>query len=155
MNADVAVAVPPVEPITHPREQTISVHLRSFAAKIPCLRRWLRVCGALRGFADMSGFMQAMYWLGGGVRKSARLTVQGFSTGRFERRGRAGFCRRLTVQGINTGRFERRGCAGRHWMRVRRAWALSGCIWLGLRRQDERNLGCGLPNPIRFYLMKY
>ena len=51
MNADVAVAEPRVEPITHPREQTISVHLRSSAAKIflpaalaPRVRRiaWVR-----------------------------------------------------------------------------------------------------------------
>ena len=62
MNADVAVAEPRVEPITHPRDQSISVHLRSSAAKICCLRRCLRVCGASRGFADMSGIMEAMYW---------------------------------------------------------------------------------------------
>jgi hypothetical protein len=40
----------------------------------------------------MSGFMDAMYWLGAGVRKSARLTVQGISTGWFEPRGWTG-CR--------------------------------------------------------------
>ena len=62
MNADVAVAEPRVEPITHPRDQSIGVHLRSSAAKICCLRRCLRVCGASRGFADMSGIMEAMYW---------------------------------------------------------------------------------------------
>src|SRR5580700_2110817 len=62
MNADVAVAEPRVEPITHPRDQSIGVHLRSSAAKICCLRRCLRVCGASRGFAEMSGIMEAMYW---------------------------------------------------------------------------------------------
>src|SRR5271157_2323988 len=111
MDADVAVTDPRVEPITHPRDEFISVHLRSSAAKIPCLRRWLGVCGASRGFADMSGFMDAMYWSGIGVGKSARLTVHGINTGWFERRG-CGFCRRLTVHGINTEWFERRGCAG-------------------------------------------
>ena len=62
MDADVAVTDPRVEPITHPRYQYISVHPRSSVAKISCLRRWLLVCGASRGFADMSGIMEAMYW---------------------------------------------------------------------------------------------
>src|SRR5580658_10372059 len=87
MNADVAVTDPRVGPITHPREGLsafIRVHLRQ---RIPCLRRWLRVCGASRGFPDMSGFMDATYWLGVGVGKSARLTVQGINTEWFERRG--------------------------------------------------------------------
>ena len=113
MNADVAVTDPRVRPITHPPDQSISVHPRSSVAKISCLRRWLRVCGASRGFADPSSLMEAMCWLGVGVGKSARLTVQGINTEWFERRGRAGFCRRLTVQGINTGWFERHGWIGR------------------------------------------
>ena len=57
--------------------------------------------------------MEAMYWSGLGVGKSARLTVQGIKTEWFERRARVGFCCRLTVQGISTGWFERRGWAGR------------------------------------------
>ena len=184
MNANVAVTDPCVEPITQPRDQFISVHPRSSAAQISCLRRWLRVCGTSCGFADMSGFMDAMHWSGVGVGKRARLTVQrictewfgpcgcgfwcwltvqGINTGWFERRGRAGFCRRLTVQGIstewfeqygragfccrltvqgiNTGWFERCGWAGFcRRVRARRAWAFSGCIWLGLSGQEERNL---------------
>jgi hypothetical protein len=112
MNADVAVTDPRVRPITHPPDQSISVHPRSSVAKISCLRRWLRVCGASRGFADLSGFMEAMCWLWVGIGKSARLTVQGINTEWFERCGRAGFCRRLTVQGINTGWFEWRGWGG-------------------------------------------
>jgi len=99
------------------RSAFIRVHLRQ---KFPCLRRWLRVCGASCGFADLSGFMEAMCWLGVGVGKSARLTVQGINTEWFERRARAGFCLRLTVQGINTGWFERRGGTGR-WCPLRRA----------------------------------
>jgi len=61
----------------------------------------------------MSGFMEAMYWSGLGVGKSARLTVQGINTGWFERHCWAGFCCRLTVQGINTGWFEPHGWTGR------------------------------------------
>jgi hypothetical protein len=47
-----------------------------------------------------------------GVRESARLTVQGISTGWFERHCRAGFCRRLGVQGVDSGNAELGFCAG-------------------------------------------
>jgi len=47
----------------------IRVHLRQ---KIPCLRRWLRVCGASRGFADMSGFMESICQAGAGGDGAAR-----------------------------------------------------------------------------------
>jgi hypothetical protein len=70
MDADVAVTDPRVEPITRPQDRFIGVHLRSSAAKISCLRRCLRVCGASRGFAGMSGFMDAMYWSGSGPGKA-------------------------------------------------------------------------------------
>src|SRR5580698_7704212 len=113
MDADVAVTNPRVEPITHPRHQFVSVHPRSSVAKISCLRRWRRVCGASRGFADMSGIMDATYWSGLRVGNSARLTVQEISTEWFERHGRAGLCRWLTVQRISTGWFEPRGWTGR------------------------------------------
>jgi hypothetical protein len=60
MNANVAVTEARVEPITCPRDRVISVHLRTSAAKIPCLRRWLGVCGAARGFAGMSELVESL-----------------------------------------------------------------------------------------------
>src|SRR5580692_8914223 len=62
MDADVAVTEPRFEPIAHPRDRAISVHRRSSAAKISCLRRWLRVCGASHEFGDTSGFTGSLYW---------------------------------------------------------------------------------------------
>jgi hypothetical protein len=106
MNADVAVTDPRVRPITHPPDQSISVHPRSSVAKISCLRRWLRVCGASRGFADLSGFMEAMCWLWVGIGKSAQLTVQGIKTEWFERRDwavRRGALRRADGGGAQAG----------------------------------------------------
>ena len=52
MNADVAVAEPRVEPTTHPREQTISVHPRSSAAKISLP-------------ADLPSRVRRIAWIGG------------------------------------------------------------------------------------------
>ena len=52
MDADVAVTDPRGAPITHPRDRSISVHLRQ---RFSCLRRWLRVCDASPGFADITG----------------------------------------------------------------------------------------------------
>ena len=69
----------------------------------------------------MSGFMEAMYWSGLGVGKSAR----------------------LTVQGINMEWFEWRDWTGRRWVQVHMAWALSGCIRFWLPDQEERNLSRG------------
>jgi len=63
MNANVAVNEPIVEPITHPQAQFLGVHLRSSAAKISCLRIYSRVCGALHGCVDMSGYVKTLYWV--------------------------------------------------------------------------------------------
>src|SRR5580658_11284006 len=69
MNANVAVTEARVEPITGPRDRAVSVHSRSSAAKMSCLRRWVRRCGASRGCADVSGFVDAVYWSGVGSEK--------------------------------------------------------------------------------------
>ena len=72
MDADVAVTDPRVEPIMRGRDKFISVHPRSSAAEIPRLRRWLRVCGASLGFADVRGLVDAMYWSGAGIAPGSR-----------------------------------------------------------------------------------
>ena len=137
MDADVAVTEPRVEPITHPQDRSIGVHLRSSAAKIFLPAALAPVCGLSRGFADTNAFMRLMYWSGVGVRKSARLTVQGINTGWFEWHGRAGLCRRLTVQGINTERCKRgiwrgrRGWSGGLSAQGVAAEQFKSCFWPG------------------------